>query len=387
MTKYKGNFRGKLTKDGQKQKNTESQKAYLDLPKGVKLYNAEEDIKEVYLDFLPYIVSDAKHPCKDSKENIAMVGDLWWRRPFKVHRNVGAENETVICPKSVGKTCPICVYQKELFERDKDNDREDAIALYPKDRNLYVVIPLDQKGYDEVPYIWDMSHYNFQKTLIEELEINPVNEVFPDLEEGKTLKVTFVWEDLGKNHFPKARKIDFYKREPYEESILKEVPDLDKVLKVLSYDELHAKFFQLEEVEQGGELHEKKEEEPRERKSRRTPVEEDAPPKRERPSRRDVEEAESHVPTRGSTTGRAKTEVESDAPPRRSRRTPVEEKEETPPRRSAGRERPSREVDKDNPCPHGHKFGVDIDNTDDCPDCNKYDDCLDESEKIKANRK
>ena len=268
-TKRSNNYWDKVNTEARRQKTEGSSKSYLKLPKGVKVYNAEEDIKEVYLDFLPYVVSDTNHPNKDVKEGIGVPGSLMYQRPFKIHRNIGAENETVICPKSVGKPCPICAYQKELFTRDKDNDREDAIALYPKDRNLFVVIPLEQRKYEEVPHVWDMSKKLFHDVLIEELELDPSNQSFPDLELGKTLKLTFKWEKLGKNNFPMTRKITFYDRQPYEESILKEVPDLDKVLKVLTYDELHAKFFELDEVEKGGELKEiehREEPDPRERR-------------------------------------------------------------------------------------------------------------------------
>ena len=36
----------------------------------------------------------------------------------------------------------------------------------------------------------------------------------------------------------------------------------------------------------------------------------------------------------------------------------------------------------DNPCPHGHKFGVDTDEKDECASCEKWDDCMDEKEKV-----
>ena len=121
-------------------------------------------------------------------------------------------------------------------------------------------------------------------------------------------------------------------------------------------------------------------------KEGRPSIREDEPPKRERRSRPvedEKDEARDHVPTRGSAIGRTRSEEKEEEPPRRSRR-PIEE--EKAPERSSRRERPERGSAKDNPCPHGHKFGVDIDETDDCPECNKYDDCLDEAEKIKANK-
>lgn len=365
MEKSKSNFRGKVGKDGQKSDKPES---YLNLPKGVELYIAESEVRKVKLDFLPYVVSDSNHPCKDEKEGIALEGNLWYRRPFKVHRNVGSDNRKFICPKSIGKPCPICDYQKKMFNEGRP--KEETTPLYPQTRSLYIVLPLDQKGFEEIPYVWDMANTMFQEILIEELGEDPSNEVFPDLEEGKTLEVRLKWKTIGEKGkpFPEATNITFLDREPYDDKILDEVPDLDKVLKVLSYEELSNKFFELDNEEKGGKLKDVNEDEPRTERRRRS---EPADDKEKEPTRR---------------SSRREIEKEDEPPTRVSRRSVREEKEkdDEPPTRSSRRERDSeKKPTGKNPCPHGHKFGIDIDNTDDCPDCESYDDCLDESEKQK----
>jgi hypothetical protein len=341
----KSSFRGKVGNDSRKSMRTS--RGYLNLPEGVKQYIIEENARKVSIDILPYVISDSHHPNRDAKLDIAMPGSLWYRRPIKVHRNVGADNESCICPKSVGKPCPICEFQKKRF--GEGADKEETKELYPKDRNLYVVIPIDQKGYEEVPHVWDMAQSLFQDTLKEELEINEENEIFPDLAEGKTLELSLKWKTIGNNSFPEVRGIQFVDREPYDEEALQSVPDLDKVFKVLPYEELWAKFSDIAVENENTETHTRHKEE---------------------------EEEEVKTPPRRSLRGNTE-KVEKEV---------KEEKEETPPPTTTTRrrERPAagaaKEPDK---CPHKHKFGVDTDVYDDCNTCEIWDDCADELDKNK----
>jgi hypothetical protein len=237
--KTKSSFRGRVASNSRKQTKATGS-SYLQLPNGIPLLMLEEGTRKIKLDFLPYEVTDSKHP--DNED--APVGSLWYRRPFTLHRSVGADNKNYVCLSSIGKKCPICEYQKELFESDKTA----AIALYPKPRMLYVVIPIDSDKHEQIPHVWDMSERLFQDILSEELQVDEENEIFPDLEEGKTLEISFKWKSIGDGKaFPEARSIKFEDRDAYDEKILNEVPNLDEVLNVLSYDELHAKFFELDE--------------------------------------------------------------------------------------------------------------------------------------------
>lgn len=346
-TKKKSSFRGKVGKDARK--NTRTSRSYLNLPEGVLQYNIEEGTKKVQFDILPYIISDAHHPNRDDDEGIAQKGDLWYKRPFKIHRDVGTLNESCVCLKSIGKPCPICDYQKKQF--DAGADKEETVALYPKDRNLYVVIPIGQKKFEEIPYVWDMSQKLFQDTLKDALDEDDENEVFPDLEEGKTLEVSFKWKTFGKITFPEARNITFLDRDPYTEKILDDVPDLDTVLKVLTYEELRVKFFELDAEEDGGKLKDEDDDKP--------------------------------VRTR-KTVKPAEDEDEDEPPVKRPARKPVvdEDEEDAPPARSTRREALAEKVPvKKNKCPHGHKFGIDNDEKEECNDCEVFDDCFDENKK------
>lgn len=238
--KKKSSFRGKTTKDAQKQQN--SGFGCLNLPEGVELFVSETSKQGVKLDFLPYEVTDKRHPDRDEKLEIAVPGTLWYKRPYSVHRNVGADTETVVCLSSVGKPCPICEYKAK--RKKEGADKEELDGLKQTQRVMYVVIPIGNKKIEAVPHIFDVSQFLFQKLLNEELEANEENGDFPDLESGKTLQIRFEEGSFAGNKFAKASRIDFLDRaKPYKESILETVPNLDKVLKVLTYDQLEAKFF------------------------------------------------------------------------------------------------------------------------------------------------
>jgi hypothetical protein len=348
MKEKTNSFRGKVRTDGERSSKNDS--SYLNLPSGIKQYNIESEARKVKLDILPYTISDPYHPCKDVVNKIALQGDLWYRRPIKVHRNVGQGNLKVICPTSIGKKCPICEYQKKRF--NEGAPKEETVPMYPQQRSLYIVIP---DGEDDI-YVWDMSNKMFQDMLIEELKDNPDNEIFPDLEEGKTLEMRLKWKTIGEKGkpFPEVTNISFLDREPYKVSILDEVPDLDTILNVKSYDEIKNLFFELDEEPDGGSLKSEEDEPKPERKSRK--VEKEAEPEE-------------------------KTERRS----RKSEPEPEKEKEPEKEERRTRRSEPDKEDDKSSgkKCPKNLIFGKDFEKIDDCDKCDLWDPCYDEHKKLK----
>ena len=391
MKKNRSSFRGKVGRDAQK--SMRASRGYLNLPEGVKQYQVEEKTRKVLFDILPYIITDNNHPNKDVENEIAMKGDLWYRRPFKVHRNVGVEDETCVCPKSFGKPCPICEHQKKRFADGAD--KEETKLLYPKDRNLYVVVPIDQDKFEEEPHIWDVSQALFQDILKDALDEDPDNEVFPDLEEGKTLEVSFKWKTLGNNTFPEARNINFLKRDkPYKESILDAVPDLDTVLKVLSYEDLSNKFFEIDAEPDAGHIDdvddtdEAPEPPKRERKERtatsRKPEKEEE--KEDKLSWEDLQELSGRKLTRLCDEHKLKIDLDDvkydddDV----LRKAIAEKMDIEMPRRSRkASEKVKEESDDDEKCPSGHKFGVDGDDFKECNSCDLWDECVEAKEKKK----
>ena len=358
----KSSFKGKVSDEAQRQKRESSSYGYLSLPKDVKMFSPKPGSK-IQMDVIPYIVSDKKHPNLNASTETAEEGSLWYKRPFYAHRGIGVDDSAVVCLKSIGKRCPICEYRAKL--QKEGAEKEELDALRSSLRNLYVVIPLDSKEHDEEIHIMDISQFVFQKLLIEELEENEEYEIFPDLEEGYTLKVRWESKSFGAGKpYAHANRIDFVDRkEPYDEQILDEVPDLDKVLIIKSYDELNAMFLQIDDEDDAGDLQETEEkvEEEKPRRTRKTHVKEEKEDKsdRDKPIRR----------SRKTVAPKEEEKVE-----------PEPEKEEKPVRTRRTR-KPAAEK-SDNPCPHGHKFGVDTDKKNECASCEKWDDCMDEKEKV-----
>ena len=339
--KRRSNFRGKVNKDSKRQT---SGYGYLNLPKGISVFNPEPK-SVVKLDFMPYEITSKRHPDRNVEDEIAVPESLWYKRPFKIHRNIGVDNEKVVCLTSIGKPCPICEKRAELIRQDAD--KEDTDALKQSTRNLYVVIPLDSKKHDAEPHIMDMSQYLCQNEINNTLEEDEEFEVFPDLEEGLTLKCRFDSSTIGSSKpFAELGKVTMLERkEQYTEDILDNIPNLDEVLNILTYKELEAKFLELDEDDTA----------------------DDTPEEEEKPAR---------------TRKRKEAKPDSDEEKPRSRmrkKEPEEESEEEKPRRSR-RER--KEEKSDDKCPHGHKFGEDCDEyPKDCNDCDEWDACGEEQDK------
>lgn len=318
---------------------------YLNLPKDLSLF--KEKVGRLKLDIIPYIVSNDSHP--DANPDIpdsAHKGNPWYKRPIWVHHRIGVENESVICLKSVGKKCPICEQRDKQFREGMDRDDVTPKAQL---RNLYVVIPIGHKDYEEEMHIWEISNGNFQKELDDELEESPEYGVFPDPEEGLTLNIRFSEESFDKNKFAEASRIDFKERdESYDEGIMEEAPNLDEIFTVLSYKELEMKFFELDEEDI-----DKDEKEGEPEPASKHPF---------RKRKKIVKEKEEEVDEEESQIGsEAEVEVEEDKPPKRKRKAQSEEE-----------------------CPKGYAFGKDWDEYAECDDCEVFDACGKKNEEAAA---
>lgn len=239
--KKKSSFKGKVKGDGARKSSGGGSK-YLLLPKGVDQYSPTPG-KTEKIDIIPYTITDKAHPDRHEESETAMPGDIWYKRPFKLHKEVGADNEKCVCPTTVGKKCPICEFAKNLA--DEGADWDEIKAFKPKDRILYAVIPRGVKKRDEEIHIMDFSYHLFQDLLSQEVNENDEFEDFPDIEDGKTLKVRWKEKEFGKFTYAEAERIDFEERdEEIDSDIIDEVPNLDEVLDILSYADLKSKFLE-----------------------------------------------------------------------------------------------------------------------------------------------
>jgi hypothetical protein len=446
MRNKKSNFRGKVA-DNARNRQASTSYGHLLLPKDVKVWNAEPGTKNVMFDVLPYTVTDPKHPDRNAERDVAVVGNLWYTRPYRVHRKIGVEEETVVCLSSFKEACPICEAREK---QAKDGaTKEQLKPLNTSRRHLYAIKPIGMKDYDEVPHVFDIAYSNFQELLDKEVDEDELKEVFPDPDEGFTLKVRFDAATFaGSKPYPEASRIDFIERDaPIDQKILDAVPNLDEMLKHYTYKELADKYYELDAEPDGGKLNENLDEEQgttdgRARKTLKTDNEPEATTGRTGGSRRTAAPVETPPPDLPTweelknidranlVTMAAEYKLpfghndfeDSDAGDDVFRKAIADELKIEVPARSGARRTisPAAEPEKakttgrkdtspasenaeksaaigkgirngqaaagDETCPFGHVFGKDTERFDDCDDCKLFDACLD-AKKAAANKK
>ena len=353
---------------------------YIKIPDNKKISFFQPKEGEFELDFLPYEVTSENHP-KGMKP-----GDLWAQKSIKVHYGIGAEEKSYICPKTIGKKCPICEMRAEMVN-DPTADEKLIKDLAPKDRAIYQVIDLadEKKGVQ----LWDYSYHLFEKRLLG--DINKTENAstasgrkrsstphggFADLEGGQTLIVSFIEKKMGPNKFYECDRIDAVDRDDYDENILDDTLDLDSVIEILEYDKLKAIFLAIDEKDSTA-GRKGRDEEPAETSTRtrrgktEEPAEDREPETTSRRGRRSEPEPEEKKDEEAPSRRRGRSSEPDPEPEpattRKSRRSepePEPEKEETTsrPRRGAAQ--------SDTPkCIAGGVFGKDTDSHDECYDC------------------
>lgn len=339
--KKKSSFRGKTGKDAQRQKQRGSSYGYLNLPKGLSVFSPKPGSR-VWLDIMPYVVTDKKHPDRDEENGIAVVGELWYKRPFRIHRNIGPDNDAVVCLASFGKKCPICDYRSKLMKDGAEKEETDALKV--SFRNLYVVIPKKNDEYEVEPHVMDISQYLFQNLLNDELEEDEDYEGFPELEDGYTLKIRFDSTVIGSSKpFAEASRIDFVKRkEAYDEEILEDVPDLDSLLTEMTFEAMEQMFFEIDDEEEDN-------------------------------SRDDDDD------DNDDEEGKSKRKKKSK---KKKKPAPVDDDDDDdgPAPKVKRNKRKEKVVKGKGKCPHGYKYGKDTDKHEECDDCKNWDTCIDKKE-------
>jgi len=352
----------------------------LNIPQGYKLFKPKVNTR-VHMDILMYAVSDEKHPDRDDDLEIAIPGSLWYRRPYKVHKGIGASNEAVTCPTTFGEPCPICEYVKQEYKKNpSEEDKELLRSIRAKDWVLYAIIPINNEVYEEEVYILNISFFNFQEQLKEELEENEEFWAFPDLEGGYTLNVRFTGASVGGGRkFPKVNRIDFEERdEDYTEEILDEVPNLDELLVVRSYQEIQTIFSgipadteEYENVPDGKPARSARSTRKRKTTSRKKTAE----PEPETNEQPEQEEQQEEAPKRTRKT--TKTTKEKGAS--KSSGTTSKRGSQAKSTKSAEEKEDGGEAEHKCPTPGG-TFGKDFEIFDECAECVSWNECNDSYE-------
>jgi len=363
------------------------------------------DDDAIEMDIVPYLVTQDNHP-------FAEVDETWYEKTFEIHRNIGPEEKVVICPRSVGKRCPICEYIRDA-RRDPSHDPEEINAIKAKKRQIFNV------KVGKKIYVWDVSIHLFGLLLDKTIKLKknhrkrPEPEVmdFFELEQGRTLEVTFKEKSFAGNDFFEAIRVDFYERDEIDEDVLEKTMDLDSLLVVLGEKELRDMFTGVaseddadddqddepkpkrkkrkakKEEEEPDEEEEKPKRKKRKAKKETEEEEEETKPRRRRRKKKEEEEEETEdEPNDDEDEQEEEEEEEEEKPKRRSRRTrrAKAEEEETEEEEEEEEEKPKRKKrkakKKEDECPHDHDFGDDCEEQDECEDCDLWEACKDAQE-------
>lgn len=437
MAKYRKTSRDKIIERANARKNQNIGSKCLSfkaLPKDMKVEFFKPSKAVHNLDVIGYVLTDKNNP--ECDENLE-PGYLWYARNYWVHRGIGADDDSIICPAKTwkGERCPVCEYAKQR-RASGEASKEELDSLKPKQRQLYNVI--DRDADPKKVLLFDTSYHLFGRQLDKEILDADDEEIssFFEPENGFTLRARFDKKSFNGRDFYECDRIDFKDRKTqYKESIIDETFPLDDMLNKLSYEQLESLFVMGAELNapepdedegfnkklrQRKERDDAEQEEESRKKRRREPEpepeedeEDDTPPpprsKRRKPEPEpepedeeeddggeDEDEAEPPAPSRKRRTAPPvdDTEDEDDEPPAKpKRRRPADEEEERPRKTQRKREpEPEPDEDEDEPepepvkpkrqnkptgqkCPQGLKWGTDCDTQDCCDDCKMWAGC------------
>jgi hypothetical protein len=206
------------------------------LPQGIGMFSLKSTGTK-RIDVIPYTVGKGNPNAEE--------GAFYWERTFFAHRNVGVNDEMVICPaRTIKERCPICEYRAKL-SKDPDADEENVKALAPSKRMLVNVVE-PKKDANKLK-VWHISHWYFGKAVdialaaaYEDHEDNMDN--FCDPEGGHYLKC--VAEQGYEQRGYEVVRVDFIPRKhDLSDDILDQAVCLDEILVVKSYADLKEMFF------------------------------------------------------------------------------------------------------------------------------------------------
>jgi len=334
---------------------------------GVKFYKAKEGKNRINI--IPYIVKTKNDPLVRAGDT--KVGDQSYMLDVFIHRNIGPTQAEVICPKSnFGKPCPICKQAQEF----KDNGKKDeASALWPKRQCFYNVI--DGKNPDEGIQIFAISHYLFEKELIEEARAaSDDGDIidFVDIDDGKMIE--FRGAETTSNINGKAVTFLEYKsfvfkerEESLDSDLVEKAISFDDLMKLPSDDEIKALMFGDDDAEADDEEVEEEDDD-----------EEESPKnkniKRDKKASKEAEEEEEE------------SEEDDDDVPENDQDDDEEEDEKPVKKQPAKAKKEPPKKPQKGLCPKGLKYGVDC-NSKKCDDeCDEWAEYLKEQNKLKKKK-
>lgn len=353
------------------------------------------------INIIPYVIKTKNHPLVKSGE--AEIGEKDYVLDFYAHRGVGPAEKTVLCLKNTyGKPCPICEQAAALRKAGKEKE---ANALKPSRRVVYNIEDLKEPG---VLKVFETSHYLFEKELIEEARDDDEGGFIDFADEEEGMEIKFRASKVTKNgmEFTEFKSFGFEDRDdPLDEKLLEDAISFDELLTVPTYEEAEKILYGDDEEDDEDE----DDDEPKSKKSKKSKsYDDDEDEDDEEESDEDDDEDDEPKSKKSSKKAKKIEEDEDDddepAPKKSSKKSKSDEDdeddedeeqedEEPAPKKSSKKSSKKSESDDDEDeddepkskakcggncekCPHGHKFGEDCDDFDECDDCDLWPKCV-----------
>lgn len=286
---------------------------------------------EHIIDIIPYFAGPNDPFNKEGEP--AYVLDI------EVHQKVGVGEDQVVCPVQFNKPCPICEDMRN--KRNEGQDYKTVLKpLMPKRRTVYNVIVRDGAAMEaKGNQIFEIAHFFMENHLakISKDARGGGYVVFSDPDEGRS--ISFEREGTGATSTKYVAHRFSDRPEPITEEELEAAVCLDELIKIHTYDEIYAMYY-------GVSAPDTEEDDP---------VDEEVCPDCDEDPCVCNEAADEPEP-----------EQEQPAP----RRTAAEKKAAREARKAEKAKKAGKVV-----CPAGGTMGDDIDEFNECPDCEHYDAC------------
>lgn len=349
-----GSMRDRATQRAKERENENSTgPSYLVGVDKDEMFNLEG--KKTTINIVPYVVSTSKHPDK------VPAGELWYQFPFKVHGNIGVDGNKYVCPTSIGKKCPICEYIRNLAKDYKANEKE-IKEITAKSRMLYNV-----KHKDEYK-VFDISVHLFSNTLDDYLREDG-DEIgdFADMDTNRELLVRCKKKTFNNYDFYEATAIEFGEPEELDsDEVLENVKCLEELVKVLSYDELKAIFFDVDPNDPDDD-------------------DEDEAPKSKKPAKKPSKSKDDDEDDDDDESDDDDDDDDEDEKPKGKKGKEKEKPKGK--KKSKDDDDDDDESDDEESCPvKKGKFGVDCNKLDECENCKKWDACQDKNDELRKSK-
>jgi len=204
-----------------------------------KFYKAKDgDDTPNKLVIIPYKIKSRLHPWVHAGKR--KIGDYVYSLDIWIHRKVGPGEVTVICPaQSYGKACPLC---EAANKWTPPNDNPKMANPFKAKRRMYYNV-LDMSDPENGLSVFDVSHFCFEKELIGAASRKgesgqPVRFADLDNKYGRTIKFYGEKEKLGANDMTKFKDFEFIERKVDVTDYVEKAISFDELLTLHTYEEI-----------------------------------------------------------------------------------------------------------------------------------------------------